>query len=178
VAVAAGIRPTRRTLAWLTILPVLSVSVVAYWYDSFFNCFVFAAIAGALAFFVRGDENEKVRRGPAWAVALGSILIAFAWIYPHFLDPSRAPATYLYAAPMGLIPCPTLSLVVGVTLVSGASTGFASAMVLALAGLFYGFVGMVKLEVDIDAVLFMGAIGLIVLWLVRPLKTTHVERPC
>jgi hypothetical protein len=147
----------------MSILPILSVSTVAYWYEATFNCAVFAVIAATLAFLAPRGGDETVRRGPVWAVVLGSMLIVFAWTYPHFLESSRAPSAYLYAAPLGLIPCPTLSLVVGVTLVTGASVGTRSAVVVAIAGLFYGLVGMARLGVEIDAVLVAGALGLLVL---------------
>jgi hypothetical protein len=151
------------------------VSAVAYWYEAFFNCFVFAAITAALVFLSPRGGDEKVHRGPAWAVVLGSMLLAFAWTYPHFLDPSRSPFAYLYAAPMGLIPCPTLALVVGVTLVTGASTGTRSAVIVAVAGLFYGLVGMVKLGVEIDAVLVAGSLGLVALALGRAESAPRIE---
>lgn len=35
-------------------------------------------------------------------------MLAIGWIYPHFLD---GPAVdYLHAAPVGLVPCPTLAV--------------------------------------------------------------------
>ena len=178
-AVAAGSRLRRRTLAWLSLLPLLSVSAVGYFYEVFFNCFVFAAITAALVFLSPRGGDEEVHRGPGWAVVLGSMLLAFAWTYPHFLDSSRSPFAYLYAAPMGLIPCPTLALVAGVTLITGASTGTRSAVIVAVAGLFYGLVGMVKLGVEIDAVLVAGSLGLIALALGRATSTPRVatERP-
>jgi hypothetical protein len=174
VAVAAGFRPSVRVLAWMSVLPLLSVSVVAYWHEALFNCVVFAAITAGLVFLSPRGEDEKVHRGPAWAVVLGSMLLAFAWTYPHFLAPERSQFAYVYAAPMGLIPCPTLALVAGVTLVTGASTGTRSAVLVAIASLFYGLVGMVKLGVDIDAVLVAGSIGLIALALGRSTSTPRV----
>jgi hypothetical protein len=50
-----------------------------------------------------------------------------------------------------------------VTLVTGASTGTRSATVLASLGLFYGLVGLVRLDVEIDAALVVGALGLLAL---------------
>ena len=161
-AIGAGFRPSRRALAWMSLLPVLSVSAVAHWYEARFNGFVFAVLAAALAFSIPRRKDE-IRRGPPWAVVLGSAMIAFAWSYPHFLDASRSPLAYVYAAPLGLIPCPTLSLLIGMTLVTGASTGTRGAIVLATAGLFYGLVGLVRLNVEIDAVLVIGALGLLAL---------------
>jgi hypothetical protein len=160
-AIVAGFRPSVRILAWMSILPALSVSAAASTYRAHFNGFVFAALAVVLAFFALRQEDERVRRGPPWAVVLGTIMIAFAWTYPHFLDASRSPFAYLYAAPVGVIPCPTLSLLIGVTLVTGASTGVRAAIALAVLGLFYGLVGLVKLNVEIDVVLVAGALGLL-----------------
>jgi hypothetical protein len=179
-AIVAGFRPSRRALAWMSLLPVLSVSAVAHWYEARFNGFVFVVLTAVLAFSIPRGKDEKIRRGPPWAVVLGSAMIAFAWTYPHFLDASRSPFAYLYAAPVGLIPCPTLSLVIGVTLVTGASTGTRGAIVLAAAGLFYGFVGLVKLNVEIDAVLVAGALGLLALALrstATPIRTETEKSP-
>jgi hypothetical protein len=54
----------------------------------------------------------------AVATAIGVSMIAFGWLYPHFLE-SHPATTYLFAAPTGVIPCPTLSLVIGFALLSG-----------------------------------------------------------
>ncbi|HEX6273866.1 MAG TPA: hypothetical protein VFZ53_12550 [Polyangiaceae bacterium] len=162
-AVVGGARPSRRGLAWMTVLPLLSVSAVAHWYEGRFNAFVFALLAAVVAFSVPREGDERIRRGPTWAVVLGGAMIAFGWTYPHFLDASRFPVAYLYAAPFGLIPCPTLALLIGVNLVTGAATGIRSSVVLAAVGFFYGLVGLVRLNVEIDALLVAGALGLLTL---------------
>jgi hypothetical protein len=150
-------------LARAYLLPLLSVSVLAYWYRAPFNGFVFTGLTAVLAFSIPRGRDDALVFGPPWAIAAGAAMIAFAWTYPHFLDASRSPFAYLYAAPVGLVPCPTLSLLVGLTLMTGAFAGTRAAVVLAVAGLFYGFVGLVKLKVSIDAVLVAGSFGLLVL---------------
>jgi len=83
---------------------------------------------------------ERAARGPAATTALGVAMIAFGWLYPHFL--TFGPVTrYLVAAPMGLIPCPTLSLVIGFALLAGGLSSRAWSIVLAVVGLFYGLFG-------------------------------------
>lgn len=42
-------------------------------------------------------------------------LVVFGWTYPHFVS-THSWIEYAYAAPLGLIPCPTLSVVIGFTL--------------------------------------------------------------
>jgi len=91
----------------------------------------------------------------------GIILFIFGWIYPHFLDtPSFLP--YLYSAPIGLIPCPTLSIVIGLALVLNGLGSRALSLVLGLSGMFYGITGVTQLGVAIDLVLAPGAIMILV----------------
>lgn len=85
-------------------------------------------------------------------------MIGFGWIYPHFLD-NATPMEYLYAAPTGLIPCPTLSIVIGFTLILGGLRLRPWCLVLTIMGLFYGVFGAGRLGVKIDGVLLLGALA-------------------
>ena len=61
-------------------------------------------------------------------------------------------------SPLGLIPCPTLSLIIGFALFF---RGFGSKPLVVLytvAGLFYGFFGVLRLGVMVDAVLVAGSL--------------------
>jgi hypothetical protein len=69
---------------------------------------------------------------------------------------------YLIAAPMGLIPCPTLSTVIGLTLLFQSFNSTRWTIVLALIGLFYGLFGVVRLHVYIDVILVIGSVLLII----------------
>jgi hypothetical protein len=135
------------------------VSAVAFAYGNPFNGVLFAAGAVALVVLAGARERRRVARGPAWAAAPGIALIAFAWVYPHFLE--AHPAAYLIAAPVGLIPCPTLSLVIGFALLAGGLGPRAWQLVLAALGLFYGIFGVLRLGVWLDAGLVAGAVALV-----------------
>jgi hypothetical protein len=97
--------------------------------------------------------------GPPWQVVFGSLLFAFGWLYPHFLE-AGTPHRYLYAAPTGLVPCPTLSAVIGLALILEGFGSRAWSLTLAVLGLLYGVVGTFRLHVLIDMVLLVGAAGL------------------
>lgn len=88
--------------------------------------------------------------------------MVFAWVYPHFLV-GRSPLAYLVGSPMGLIPCPTLALVMGLALVAGGPGGRSTSLLLALAGLFYAVFGVARLGVVLDVALLAGPVGLLAL---------------
>ena len=68
--------------------------------------------------------------------------------------------TYGYAAPLGVLPCPTLSAVIGATLILGLLGSAVWSITLAVAGLVYGAVGVFVFGVQLDYVLLAGALGL------------------
>ena len=164
VALLFGWRPSQRAAATGMAAPVASVAVAAFRYDNPFNGIVFAALAaGMLGLAARLERRPVTVRGTASTI-VGAVMIAFGWLYPHFLE-QRSPALYLVAAPMGLIPCPTLSLIIGLTFLAGGFGSRAWMFVLAAAGLFYGVFGAARLGVRIDLVLAAGALSLIILGL-------------
>ena len=87
-------------------------------------------------------------------------MFAFGWVYPHFLDTSTS-LTYLYAAPTGLIPCPTLSIVIGVGLIVGGLGSRAWSIFLGALGDFYSIFGAVRLGVVLDWVLLFGSLMIV-----------------
>lgn len=158
----AGWRPSKRLAGIGLAVPLLSVSVMAWMAGNPFNGAVFAVAAVGLAGLALLLSREPVATGPGWQVAFGAALVAFGWVYPHFLR-TESRTAFLYAAPMGLIPCPTLSAVVGVTLVLGGLGSRSWSLALGAIGLFYGIVGMLKLGVAIDVILLIGAAALCVI---------------
>ena len=161
VAWIAGLRPSRRTLALALSLPLLSVGVMAWKYGNPFNGAVFPGAALALCALALKTPSGRATSGtPALRLA-GGAMIGFGLFYPHFL-PGGAAWAYLYAAPTGLIPCPTLSLTVGVALFCGGLGSRAWAATLAGLGLFYGLFGVLRLRVGLDIVLAAGAALLLV----------------
>ena len=117
IALALGWCPSQRSAGALLSVPVASVSALAFRYGNPFNGLMFAALALALLGLAGRLAPRPVQRGGAAMTVVGILMIAFAWLYPHFLD-LRSPTIYVVGAPTGLIPCPTLSLLIGFTLLA------------------------------------------------------------
>ena len=159
IALLAGWRPTRRIAGVALAIPLISVSALAWSFGNPFNGLVFAAVAIALVALALRLPEEPATRGPAWPFVVGVLMVGFGWVYPHFLE-SGAPWAYLYAAPFGLVPCPTLSGVIGCALLADGLRARPWAGVLAGAGVFYALFGALHLGVSIDIVLLAGALAL------------------
>ncbi|MGC9319258.1 MAG: hypothetical protein ACP5KN_14595 [Armatimonadota bacterium] len=159
VALLAGWRPSRRLAGSLLVTPLLSVSVLAWLHANPFNGIIIGAVALALLVLALRLPSAPVSRGPSWAWGAGLVMVAFGWVYPHFLD-SGGPWRYLYAAPLGLVPCPSFSAIIGFALMAGGLQARGWSGVLACGGLFYGLFGALRLGVRIDIVLVGGALAL------------------
>jgi hypothetical protein len=158
-ALVLGWRPAKRLAGALFAIPLVSVSALAWLAGNPFNGTVFAILAVGLAGQAVRLPHGRVAVASPWHVAAGGLLTAFGWVYPHFLA-TQSPATYLYAAPLGLIPCPTLSALVGLALmIDGLGSRWWS-MTLALGGAAYGLIGWLRLGVTIDVILLAGAVAL------------------
>ncbi len=167
-ALAAGWRPSRRLAGILISLPAASVAVLAIAYGNPFNGAVFGLVTIALAATAARLEPRPIGlAAPIWAVLAGGAIVLFGWVYPHFLQ-ERSSVAYLYAAPTGLVPCPTLSLMIGISLLAGGLESRTWSMVLSAAGLFYGVFGAFRLGVHLDVALLAGALTLLALAALPP----------
>ena len=104
-------RPQKKWVSVLLVLPLLGVSLLAWIHGNPFNgtmLLIMSLLLGAVGRRLTG----VVSRGPKWAVRIGIGSLAFAWCYPHFMD-FASPWLYLITSPMGLIPCPTLAVLLG-----------------------------------------------------------------
>jgi hypothetical protein len=154
-------RPGRRVAGALLALPLVSASAAAWMTGNPFNGVVLLVVAAALSVAAARQSPRPVRRGPDWAVVAGSAAIVFAWAYPHFLSTHGA-WVYLLAAPLGLVPCPTLSAVLGFGLLAAGFGSRAWSLTAALAGAFYSLFGMFRLGVWLDAGLLLASIAMFV----------------
>ena len=157
LALVVGFRPSRRLAGAFLIAPLLSVAALAWFQGNPFNGSVFtlsALILGILAVRLPPEPVAPAARG--WILA-GAALVAFGWFYPHFLG-AASWCSYLYAAPTGLIPCPTLAVVTGLSLALGGLGSRSWYLTLAALGLFYGIFGAMRLGVRIDWVLSAGGV--------------------
>lgn len=161
-----GARPPRRVTGVLLGLPLLSVSVLAWITGNPFNGTFFAVSGIALVALSTRLPHDRVRVASWWPVTVGVLLFAFGWVYPHFLNTSSF-LPYLYSAPTGLIPCPTLSIVIGLALILGGIGSRPWSLVLGVTGIFYGLFGSVRLGVLIDRILLLGALAIVLFVLVE-----------
>jgi len=157
VVLLAGYRAPRQMLGILLAVPLLSVSVLAWTSGTLFNGSIFALAATALLFIGSRLGRGKTELASNPFVVAGSFMFAFGWVYPHFMSPDSV-LSYLYAAPTGLIPCPTLSAIVGFTLILGGFGSVAWSALVGVLGLSYGFYGAAILGVSIDWILFAGGV--------------------
>lgn len=156
-----GWRPSRRVSSSALAIPLLSVSILAWIYKNPFNGTVFLLFAIILVLSGLRLPREKVQAAPVWGIIFGALMILFGWVYPHFLETDTW-LRYLYAAPTGLIPCPTLSFTIGFALLAN---GFASrlwSIVLVIIGIFYGLFGALRLGVHWDFILLAGTLVLLI----------------
>jgi hypothetical protein len=149
VTIVAGWRPSPRVMGHLLVAPLLSVSLLAWLSGNPFNGAVFAILAAVLVGTVTRVSHTAVQLGSPVRVVPAVVLFVYGWTYPHFLD-ADSWTTYLYASPFGLVPCPTLSVVMGVTLAFRSLRSRSWSTTLVVAGLLYGAVGVFRLGVLLD----------------------------
>jgi hypothetical protein len=179
IALLSGFRPTRRLLGFVLALPVISVAVLAWMSRNPFNAVGFTLLA-VLLLRAAGclPLTTVTPASPRWVLA-GAGLLALGWTYPHFLITDTWTA-YLYTSPFGLLPCPTLLVVIGMTLIFGGLYSMAWSIPLLAAGVLYGVIGVFILRVSLDIWLLSGSVllaGMIAAdRVVRPVRATNGER--
>ena len=148
-ALMAGWRPHARLLGRVLVAPLLSVSFVAWMSGNPFNGTMLAVLAATLAWSVASFGDTSVTFVPSTWVAVGGAITVFGWTYPHFVR-TESWVTYLYASPFGILPCPTLAVVIGVTLMVRHLIAIKWQAALMVAGLLYGTIGVFRLGVALD----------------------------
>lgn len=149
VLIRKGWRPKQRHAAQILFLPLLSVSTLAWFHGNPFNGLMFLALILILGIISFRLANRPVSLYRKWTFPVGICALLYSLFYPHFLE-GYSPLIYAVAAPVGIVPCPTLSLVLGFTLLFH---GFHSRLwqaVCAAAGLFYAIFGIFILGVALD----------------------------
>lgn len=154
----AGAPSHLRIVRLLLILLPLSVTTAATLYENPFNALSFGTLTIALA--VAPGLRPAPAAIPGWAAWAGGALLLYGWCYPHFV----APPWYrvLFAAPLGVLPCPTLAALAGLTLVSGGLGARAVPALLSLWTAFYALFGIFRLRVYLDAGLLGATAALLV----------------
>ena len=151
---------SRAAVAACLAVSALSVAVLAWWSGNPFNTSVFAVAGIVMLRLAAKMRSTPILLGSRWQVVAGLLLVAFGAVYPHFLAATSWTA-YLYQAPLGLIPCPTIAAMAGVTLMTDGFQSKAWSGGMALLTIFYGLIGVLVLGVLIDVVLIAAAVTLL-----------------
>jgi hypothetical protein len=134
----------------------LSVSLMAAVVINPFNFVIFLALAFVfLRKSVFQSHSELYLRRQTFNEASAYILILSGLVYPHFL--SGNVLLYLIAAPIGIIPCPTLLVTSGFMLLFSI-THTKLHYVLIAVNVFYGVIGVFFLGVALDVMLILSAV--------------------
>jgi len=159
-ALFAKWEPSNKIFGLLICLPLLSVAIFAWITGNPFNGTMFTLAAILILLFGFKTNNQIISFSQIPFIVAGILMIVFGLIYPHFINPDSI-IKYLYASPVGLVPCPTLSILIGfVLLYSGFGSQSITVTFIAL-GLFYGLFGVFKLGVYLDTFLILGTITLL-----------------
>ena len=156
VLLLAGWRPSVRLIGCLLVAPLLSVSVTAWLADNPFNATVFAILAGTLLPIAARFSRSALRGASPVLVAMGVAFVAFGATYPHFVR-AESWLTYLYASSFGTLPCPTLAISIGSTLILSNLRSTSWSTPLVLTGLVYGAIGAFRLGVALDLGLLLAS---------------------
>jgi len=160
IALIAKWLPSNRLLGILFCLPLLSVAVFAWIIGNPFNGSLFSILAILILLFALKANTLPVSTSQLLFIGTGILMIVFGLVYPHFIS-NVTIVKYFYATPVGLIPCPTLSILIGLALVFNGLGSNAISLVLIISGLFYGLFGVFRLAVHLDLFLVAGALALL-----------------
>lgn len=156
--------PSNKLLAVLLCLPLLSVSLFAWIGGNPFNGSLFAIAAILIFFFGLRTTVQPLETSKLIFFLSGILMVAFGLIYPHFIKPDSI-LGYFYSSPAGIIPCPTLSIIIGLALIFNGFGSQQISLLLVIFGLFYGIFGVFRLKVIIDLFLVFGAIMFLIKYL-------------
>jgi len=155
-ALFAGWKPGNSLMILLLSSLLMSVSVFAGMQSNFFNAAVFAFLVIMSIYATLRSGNGNLAGDRSWVDISGLILIIFGLFYPEFFK-SGSVIEYAYASPTGLIPCPTLSVLTGFTLLYKGFNSQTWSKTIGISGMFYGLFGVIYLGMNIDWVLVAGA---------------------
>lgn len=153
--------PSNKLFTLILCFPILSVALFAFLSGNPFNGILFSILAILILIFGLKATGQAISLSQLPFIATGIIMIVFGLVYPHFVE-TNSIITYLYESPVGLIPCPTLSMLIGFVILFNGFGSLPVTISFTVYGLFYGIFGVVKLGVVPDLFLIFGSILLMV----------------
>lgn len=157
-----GWRPRQRHAAQILLLPLMSVSVLGWIHGNPFQGLAFLILTFILGMISLQLAQRPVSLHRKWTFPVGIFALLYALVYPHFLE-GKSAWLYLFAAPVGVVPCPTLTLVFGFSLLFSGFYSRAWQGVCALTGLFYSLFGIFVLGVWLDLGLLLVTVSMLIL---------------
>jgi hypothetical protein len=157
--------PTNKLFGLLIFVPILSVALLAFLSGNPFNGILFSILAVLIIIFGLRASSQPVQTSQTIFMVIGILMIVFGLVYPHFIN-SDTFLKYLYASPVGLIPCPTLSILIGFLLLYNGFGSQSLTLTFIIFGLFYGIFGVLKLAVYLDIFLIFGSTALLVKYII------------
>jgi hypothetical protein len=155
-ALFAGWKPKNNLMILMLTSLLMSVSAVASLQGNFFNASFFALLVIVSIYVTFRSGNDIIKGNKSWPDIIGLLLIIFGLFYPEFFK-ANSLLEYTYAAPTGLIPCPTLAVLTGFTLLYRGFGSATWAMALVISGMFYGLFGVFYLGMYLDWFLVAGS---------------------
>jgi hypothetical protein len=150
-------RPTNRMSVLLLSLPFITVALLAWFNSNPFNGVLFSILSIYCLITGLKLSQKEVKYSP-WPYRIaGILLLLFGLWYPHFIEADSV-WVYLYSAPSGLIPCPTLSIAIGIALIFNGFNSNPLKIIFLFYGFFYSLFGILKLGVYLDVVLLLGTL--------------------
>ena len=141
----------------LPALLFLSVSLLALSVLNFFNSFVYFGLSIIfLRKAIRIRDSHFELNDSVFLTVSACLIILSGLVYPHFLNASFF--AYIVASPTGVIPCPTLLLVSGISLLFVRSDDKSIFYTLIPVNVAYGLIGILFLGVYLDIILIAAAI--------------------
>jgi hypothetical protein len=153
-------RPSKRLAGLLLTIPLISVVSMSWLSGNPFTTLLLGLVSIAAVVIASRSPNEAVSLATTPLALAGTAMLVFGLAYPHFLG-GVSLVTYLYAAPVGIVPCPTLSVLVGLSLILRSWESRAWGLLIGSTAFFYGIVGALYLGVTIDWALSAGAVVLV-----------------
>ncbi len=168
IALVAKWQPSNRLLGTLLFIPLLSVAIFAWISGNPFNGTLFSILSILIFIFGLKASTQPINISQLVYLIVGILMVVFGLVYPHFIDNSLI--KHLYLSPVGLIPCPTLSIIIGFVLIFNGFGSQTINLILIIFGLFYGIFGVLKLAVYVDLVLIFGTITLLIKYILTIIK--------
>jgi hypothetical protein len=173
IGLVSGIRPTKPVGGALLALPLLPVSIYAWLATDSFDAILTGMVGITLLLIAMRLSEEKITFEPSWRVGVGILLITAGWLYFPLLQGYSTVLSF-YTAPAELVPCPTLMLIIALSLMTDGLGSRPWSLVLGAAGLFYGINGVMRLGISMDLFLIVGA--LLSILVVYPLRISLPRR--